>query len=191
MLFAVYRMAMTMPHPRPEPTDRELADAWARGEEAAATELVRRHAVAVGRYLHARGAGGGDIEDLVQETFIRAFRALPGWRGQGSLRGWLLRIAGNLRKDAFRKGGRHVVLTLVDTDVASPSDPAAEAEAGDLAERLVRALGGLPRLQREVFLLRAQQGLEYEEIAALLDTTPGAARVHYHHAARRLKGVVS
>jgi RNA polymerase sigma-70 factor (ECF subfamily) len=42
-------------------------------------------------------------------------------------------------------------------------------------------------MQREVFLLRAQQGLEYGEIAAALDTTPGAARVHYHHAVKRLK----
>jgi RNA polymerase sigma-70 factor (ECF subfamily) len=42
-------------------------------------------------------------------------------------------------------------------------------------------------MQREVFLLRAQQGLEYMEIAAALDTSPGAARVHYHHAVKRLK----
>ena len=45
----------------------------------------------------------------------------------------------------------------------------------------------LPRLQREVFLRRAQQGGDYEEIAAALGTTPGAARVHYHHAVKRLK----
>jgi RNA polymerase sigma-70 factor (ECF subfamily) len=48
----------------------------------------------------------------------------------------------------------------------------------------------LPRLQREVFLLRAQQGMEYDDIAAALDTTPGAARVHYHHAVKRLKELV-
>jgi len=45
-------------------------------------------------------------------------------------------------------------------------------------------------MQREVFLLRAQQGLEYEEIAAALATSPGAARVHYHHAVRRLKEIL-
>ena len=50
-----------------------------------------------------------------------------------------------------------------------------------------RGLERLPRMQREVFLLRAQQGLEYTEIAAALDTSAGAARVHYHHAVRRLK----
>jgi len=55
---------------------------------------------------------------------------------------------------------------------------------------LAAGLKELPRLQREVFLLRAQQGLEYEEIAAALATTPGAARVHYHHAVKRLKEIV-
>jgi RNA polymerase sigma-70 factor (ECF subfamily) len=49
----------------------------------------------------------------------------------------------------------------------------------------------LTRLQRDVFLLRAQQGCEYEEIAAALATTPGAARVHYHHAVKRLKEWIS
>jgi RNA polymerase sigma-70 factor (ECF subfamily) len=56
-----------------------------------------------------------------------------------------------------------------------------------VAGRLEAGLARLPRLQREVFLLRAQQGLEYEDIAAALGTTPGAARVHYHHAVKRLK----
>jgi RNA polymerase sigma-70 factor (ECF subfamily) len=66
----------------------------------------------------------------------------------------------------------------------TPHDDAVAAEAEG---RLVGALRDLPRLQREVFLLRAQQGMEYEEIASALDTTPGAARVHYHHAVKRLK----
>jgi RNA polymerase sigma-70 factor (ECF subfamily) len=51
-------------------------------------------------------------------------------------------------------------------------------------------IAGLPRLQREVFLLRAQEGAGYEEIAAALGTTPGAARVHYHHAVKRLKELI-
>ena len=51
-------------------------------------------------------------------------------------------------------------------------------------------LAGLPRLQREVFLMRVQGESNYEEIAAALGTTPGAARVHYHHAVKRLKELV-
>jgi len=66
-------------------------------------------------------------------------------------------------------------------------DPHEQAVAGEAADRLQEGLARLPRMQREVFLLRAQQGLAYEEIAAALGTSAGAARVHYHHAVRRLK----
>ncbi|MBK9547642.1 MAG: hypothetical protein IPO52_00690 [Gemmatimonadetes bacterium] len=70
------------------------------------------------------------------------------------------------------------------------ADPAGELAADETAERIRVGISGLPRLQREVFLLRVEQGLEYPEIAAALGTTPGAARVHYHHAVRRLKELV-
>jgi len=70
---------------------------------------------------------------------------------------------------------------------AGAGDPQQLAEAGEIEARLQAGLGRLPRMQREVFLLRAQQGYEYEEIAAALGTSTGAARVHYHHAVKRLK----
>jgi RNA polymerase sigma-70 factor (ECF subfamily) len=70
-------------------------------------------------------------------------------------------------------------------------DPHERAVASEAEARLAAGVKTLPRLQREVFLLRAQQGLEYEEIAAALATTPGAARVHYHHAVRRLKEILT
>src|SRR2546426_157388 len=66
-------------------------------------------------------------------------------------------------------------------------DPHETAVAGEVEGRMREMLERLPHMQREVFLLRAQQGLEYEEIAAALGTSPGAARVQYHHAVRRLK----
>ena len=67
------------------------------------------------------------------------------------------------------------------------SDPASELVADETAGRIQAELARLPRLQREVFLLRVQQGMDYGEIAAALGTTAGAARVHYHHAIKRLK----
>ena len=78
-------------------------------------------------------------------------------------------------------------MPLDDRDLPDQADPAADLAATDVETRLRAALGKLPRLQREVFLLRAQQGLPYPDIAAVLGTTPGAARVHYHHAVRKLK----
>jgi len=173
------------------PTDEELVAAFRSGDERAATELVRRHAQTLGRFLYSSGAPAGEIEDLVQEAFIRAFRALDGWRGEASFRSWLCRIASNLRKDLFRRERGRTVLPLEDVDLRDSADPASLVEARDAEERMRRALGMLPKMQREVFLLRAQQALSYEDIAATLGTTPGAARVHYHHAVRRLKEQIS
>jgi len=127
------------------------------------------------------------VDDLVQETFIRAFRAVGRFRGQCQFRTWLMTIGGNVLKDAHRRSRRAQVVPLGDDLRATDGDPHERAVAGEAERRLVAGLEQLPRMQREVFLLRAQQGFEYEEIAAALGTTPGAARVHYHHAVRRLK----
>ena len=170
--------------------DRTLIAAYRRGDERAATELVSRHAPALGRFLYSSGAALDEVEDLVQESLFRAFRRLHTWRGEASFRSWLLTIGGNLLKDQFRgRKGRQTV-SLEDHEVVARTDPHEELAAAELEERLRSGLTTLPRLQREVFLLRTQQGTDYEEIAVVLGTTAGAARVHYHHAVKRLKEMV-
>ncbi|HEX9703874.1 MAG TPA: sigma-70 family RNA polymerase sigma factor [Gemmatimonadales bacterium] len=167
--------------------DAALIAAWQTGDEQAAAELVRRHARPLARFLAAAGAPEADVDDLVQETLIRAFRGVARFRGQCRFRTWLLTIGGNVLRDAGRRAGRVRVLPL-EEDLASPDgDPHERAVAAEAERRLGEGLTELTRMQREVFLLRAQQGLEYEEIAAALSTSTGAARVHYHHAVRRLK----
>jgi RNA polymerase sigma-70 factor (ECF subfamily) len=168
-------------------TDEDLVADYRAGDEQAADELVKRHALALGRYLYASGADPADIEDLTQEAFFKAFRGLGGWRGEASFKSWLFRIAGNLSKDLFRRRKGRQVVSIDDHDLVDPADPAGEVGANETEARLLAELARLPRLQREVFLLRVQQGLEYEEICTALGTTPGAARVHYHHAVKRLK----
>ena len=171
-------------------TDASLVGAYRAGDEQAAAALVARHAGAVGRYVYALGAARGDVQDLVQETLFRAFRRIDGWRAEASFRTWLFTIAGNLLKDEHRRRGGRVVLSIEDHDRPDPADPETELAATDTEASLRSGLAGLPRLQREVFLLRAQQGLSYDEIATALGTTPGAARVHYHHAVKRLKELI-
>ena len=173
------------------PTDAALVAAWQGGSEQAATDLVRRHASALARFLGGAGAGPGEVEDLTQEAFFRAFRGIAGWRNESSFRAWLFSIGSNLLKDSYRRGRGRVVLSLEDHDVADHHDPASEVVADETSGRIMAGLARLPRLQREVFLLRVQQGLEYGEIASALGTTPGAARVHYHHAIKRLKELVT
>src|SRR2546426_1533372 len=88
------------------PTDAALIAAWHGGDEPAAAELVRRHARALARFLAGAGALAADVDDLVQETFIRAFRALGRFRGQCQFRTWLMTIGGNVLKDAHRRARR-------------------------------------------------------------------------------------
>lgn len=172
-------------------TDADLVRAYRGGDERGATELVGRHAAAIARFLTGAGAERGELDDLVQETFIRAFRALQGWRGEAAFRSWLFTIASNLLKDLHRRHRGRRIVPLDEDRLEAGDDPAATLEANETERKLQAGLGTLPRLQREVFLLRAQQGLDYEEIAQSLGTTPGAARVHYHHAVKRLKELVA
>jgi len=174
----------------PSPTDAALIAAWQGGDEQAAAELVRRHARALARFLAGAGAPEADLDDVVQETFIRAFRAAGSFRGQCRFRTWLLTIGGNVVKDAHRHAKRARVVPLAEDLRSTEGDPHERAVAAEAEGRLAEGLRRLPRMQREVFLLRAQQGLEYDEIAAALGSTPGAARVHYHHAVKRLKEYV-
>jgi RNA polymerase sigma-70 factor (ECF subfamily) len=180
-----------MPAPDDSRSDSDLIGAWQGGDEEAAADLVRRHAAPLARFLASAGAGE-EVEDLVQETFLRAFRRIETFKGVSSFRTWLMTIGSNLLKDSWRRRVRRPVVSLEDRNlVDESSDPQGEAVAGDLAQRLGAGVQRLPRMQRDVFLLRAQQGMEYEEIAAALDTTTGAARVHYHHAVKRLKALLA
>ncbi len=167
--------------------DGDLIARYLAGDEQAAAELVRRHTAPLARFLAVQGAPDDELEDLVQDAFFRAFRGLKGFRGGSSFRTWLMSIGTNVLKDRKRqwKRGRLVELSRELPDGAA--DPAGEAEAGWTAERLRQELERLPRLQREVFLLRAQQGQAYDEIAGGLGISEGSARVHFHHAVKRLK----
>lgn len=170
-------------------SDAALIAAWRGGEESAAAELVRRHTDALARFLAAAGARE-DLEDLVQETFFRAFRHVGRFRGASSFRTWLMAIGSNALKD-LRRRKRAAELPIEERDIEDRvNDPHGAAVERDLLARLQARVAALPPMQRDVFLMRAQQGAEYQEIAAALGTSLGAARVHYHQAVKRLKAVL-
>jgi RNA polymerase sigma-70 factor (ECF subfamily) len=167
--------------------DSELIARYRKGDEQAAAELVRRHSAALARFLAVQGAPDDELDDLVQDAFFKAFRALGSFRGTASFRTWLLTIGSNLLKDRRRQWKRRQIVALSPDEPDPGADPSGEADAAILAERLVTGIARLARLQREVFVMRAQQGIEYEEIARALDMSEGAARVHFHHAVKRLR----
>src|SRR5262245_64966713 len=104
-------------------THTALIAACRDGDEQAAAELVERHARALSRFLVGAGAPEAELDDLVQETFIRAFRAVDRFRGQCQFRTWLMTIGGNVLKDYGRRAARRKVMPLDESVRDASGDP--------------------------------------------------------------------
>jgi RNA polymerase sigma-70 factor (ECF subfamily) len=171
--------------------DRDLIERWKAGDSRAATELVRRHADALARFAVSSGERE-EIEDLVQDTFVRAFGSIDSFRGESSLRTWLFTIERRLMLDRRRAERRKPATVPVEASDAVTEYDALDSMVAEEAEsRVRRAVDALTPMQREIFMLRVEQGTSYREIAAIVGTTEGAARVHYHNAMRAVKEFVS
>ncbi|HJU89697.1 MAG TPA: RNA polymerase sigma factor [Gemmatimonadaceae bacterium] len=166
--------------------DADLIARWRRGDERAATLLVERHADAVARFVASFGVRD-EIDELVQDAFVRAFGSLDGFRGQSSFRTWLFTIARNLVRDRARSAKVRRQVPIEEEHAVTDPDPLSGAVAEETEERIRRAVAVLSPMQREVFTLRVVEGLSYKEIAEVLQSTEGAARVHYHNAMRSIK----
>jgi RNA polymerase sigma-70 factor (ECF subfamily) len=168
-------------------TDLDLIARWMSGDQRAATVLVERHAGALARFAASVGARG-DVEEIVQDTFVRAFASLDSFRGESSLRTWLFTIARRLlldRRRSERRRGEQV--QVQDSDVTTEFDPLDSVVADETQRRMREAVERLTPTQKEVFTLRVSEGLSYKEIADAVGSTEGAARVHYHNAMRAIK----
>src|SRR5690349_22669646 len=168
-------------------TDAGLIARWKAGDERAASELVTRHADALARFASSLGERD-EIEELVQDTFVRAFASLDSFRGESSLRTWLFTIERRLMLDRRRAERRsRETVPVEESDNVSEYGALDSLIAEETQERVRRSLAALSPTQREVFTLRVQQGLSYKEIAEVVGSTEGAARVHYHNAIEKVK----
>ncbi|HEX6533756.1 MAG TPA: RNA polymerase sigma factor [Gemmatimonadaceae bacterium] len=168
-------------------SDGALISRWKGGDEQAATLLVARHAPAVARFAASLGERD-DIDELVQDTFVRAFASLDGFREASSLRTWLFTIARNLLRDRVRaRRGRRELVPVIEEHAVTEHDALDVAVAEETRTRLRSAVARLSPMQRDVFTLRVTEGMSYKEIAEVVGSTEGAARVHYHNAMRSIK----
>ena len=173
--------------PNDDSTDVALIARWKAGDERAATELVERHAPALARFAISLGART-DVEEVVQDTFVRAFGSIDSFRADSALRTWLFTIERRLILDRRRsERRRRDDATIDESEAATEFDALDGLVAEEAQARVTRAVEQLSRLQREVFLLRVNEGLSYKEIAEVVGSTEGAARVHYHNAMRAVK----
>lgn len=131
-----------------------------------------------------------EAEDVVQETFVRAYDRIGGFRGgDGELRAWLYRIATRAALSALRRRRRSIFVSLdtVSRELAGAVAEVAGPDADEVAVRFQQAVLGLPEKQRLVFNLRYYDGLPYAEIARILGQREESLKVNYHHAVAKLK----
>ncbi len=130
-----------------------------------------------------------DAADATQETFLKAFRGLRGFRGDAAFRTWLLAIASNEVRGMLRRRSRRREAPLGEVEAYASDDPGPEEETvrrGE-AQRLLRVLRKLPEKQRQAVTLRIFEGLSFREVGAVIGSSEGAARVNYHHGIKRLR----
>ena len=155
-------------------------------------ELVEKYSEQL--YWHVRSIVGSheDADDILQEVFVKVWKALPGFRGDSSVNTWLWRIATNEALSFLRKQKVRAALRFSSLDAEAErvldSDPWFD---GDEAQRrLAVAVAKLPDKQRAVFCMRYFEEMPYEEISAITGTSVGALKASYHQAAEKIKAFV-
>ena len=130
-----------------------------------------------------------DTDDLLQNTLVKAWKALADFREESQLYTWLYRIATNEALTFLRKKRTRLFLPLVDVEAqlsnTLESDP--YFNGNELQKKLQKAVLKLPEKQRLVFNMKYFDEMKYEEISAILGTSVGALKASYHHAVEKIE----
>jgi len=166
--------------------DQELVERLQNGEKAAFDILVRKYehklANVISRYIHDQS----EVLDVAQDAFIKAYRALPNFRGDSAFYTWLYRIAVNTAKNhlaAVRRRPMDVELDLQDPEqydlhakLKETDTPEGVNLSRELHETVEKAIEALPEDLRTAIVLRELDGMSYEEIAQTMDCPVGTVR---------------
>jgi len=180
-------------------TDAELLFAYSKGDVAAMDCLVGRYRQAFFSWFLGMTGSRADAEDLFQDLWVRVIRNADRFENV-SFRAWMWQIARNLLIDFRRKKKPSVSLDAVEDDEDQPlleqlvspdRSPAEDLEQADLARLAMRAVGQLPAVQREIFLMRVQGDLSFSEIAETLKIPLNTALGRMHDATTKLRLIMA
>ena len=164
------------------------------GSRDAFRALVERHSRAVFRVAYRVTGNEHDAEDVVQETFLKAYAELPRFEGRSGLATWLHRIAANCAVDLLRKRPRHTVshddeqaAPLVERLASPEAGPDRHALGGEIRSRLDEAMGALTPLERAAFTLRHLEQQPIDQIAAALGQNAAATRHSIFRAVAKMR----
>jgi RNA polymerase sigma-70 factor (ECF subfamily) len=191
---------MASPKTRQTP-DRALQDLWVARLQEGCTDTLREVVEAFGERIRAVVSGilrdKDAVEDVVQETFTKAFYRIGGFKGGSSLYTWLYRIAVNASKDYIKSRARRPASSLEDlpapaATIAAPrAVPLEGIERRELRERVRAAIDSLPTKFRTVLALRELDGMPYHQIAEVLGLSLGTVESRLFRARRRLRSLLA
>ncbi|MCP4572525.1 MAG: RNA polymerase sigma factor [bacterium] len=183
---------------RPDHEDMDLVNRSNAGDRAAFESIYRRYVDRIYGTSLRLTADRVEAEGLTQDTFVRAWFSLAGYSGQGSLGGWLARVAVNLWRDRFRSDKRRDRLQgqLTAELAAGPALPVDPRDRGGVIPLLTAldlewAVAQLPPGARTVFVLHDVEGFKHREIGEMLGLATGTVKAHLHRARRLLRGMLA
>jgi len=166
--------------------DQELVVRVQQGDKKAFDLLVLKYQLRLSKLVSRFLRNQSDVPDVVQDAFIKAYRALPNFRGESAFYTWLYRIAINTAKNHLVSQSRKSPVNSVDVQDAEDygasdwlkefASPEREALATELESTIYQAIDALPSDLREAITLREIEGLSYEDIAAVMDCPIGTVR---------------
>jgi len=174
--------------------EEALIRAARNGDYASFEKLYERYRVTVYRFVYQMIHKQDEAEDITQEAFVRAFQNLHRFREQAKFTTWIMRIAMNLCTDKVRMTQRRGALEQQEAagaldwmTVGKVVDPLAEIESDRRADLVRKAVAALPDHHRNVLVLRDFEDREYSEIAEMLGTSVGGAKLRVLRARRALR----
>ena len=180
------------------PTDDELVLKAQQGDVHAFDELVERYHGKIYGLTYNMTSNREDAEDLTQEVFVKAFQALPRFKGKSSFYTWIYRIAVNKTINYRKKRNRKRALSLdqfdqeiktdeVYHDLTSKGSPLRNLSLTELQKKMNEALLTLSEKHRTVIVLHDMQGIPHEEIAKMVGASVGTIRSRLFYARRQMQ----
>ena len=157
-------------------------------DEKTFTEIVKKYQQPLYRYIRRMVIRHEDSEDILQETFVKAFRHLWQIRSESALQAWLYKIATNETRRHLRRHAAEILLDGEGTEapVHPSEEPGIDARKAD-SVTIPAALQHLSPLEREVFCLRYYDDLDYEQISRITGATKNTLMVSWHSAKEKIK----
>lgn len=171
--------------------DKRLIERYCNGDKDAIEELVMKYQKQIYAFVYRIINDIEEAKDLTQKTFLKAFKAIKGFRKDASFKTWLYQIALNTSLSHFKQRSKKEKETeLRETIIGSQAGALSFLIEKERIIYLKKALVELPERQRLAVVLRIYEGLSYKETAEVMGCSEGAVKAHYHTAVKGLKNIL-